>query len=336
MKIRVAGSTLLPWIAVVLQLLLIQSCSCKSLTWQVNSGKSGECVGIWNPFLNHLKNNGVEILSQPRKEMNHCLAEWGSHGTCCEPHQVVKYIGVYDKDKEKMFEALEKTLESSIDKMKKFYDHMSKSQGTSQTVLGEIRYAIDSFEKFAHHVRYKERKCYASIRTIVGAAVCSACSTRSKVFFQGRRALISEQDCRSTIDDCGEGWRYMQRIRNVAHKFVQKLKKLPAEASIFFTPDVDSESDSWSNNLNLEESLNRCTQPKSRYWCPFEVASTICENMINIFEPSYLSKFIHKKGRKLGGITIPLEDSSGTSEIQVQQGPSSGSTPIKTTSNQMP
>src|SRR3990167_4361628 len=238
MKIRVAGSTLLPWIAVVLQLLLIQSCSCKSLTWQVDSGKSAECVGIWNPFLNHLKNNGVEILSQPRKEKNHCLAEWGNHGTCCEPHQVVKYIDIYDK--------------------------MSKSQGTSPTVLGEIRYAIDSFEKFAHHVRYKERKCYASIRTIVGAAVCSACSTRSKVFFQGKRALISEQDCRNNIDDCGDGWRYMQRIRNVAHKFVQKLKKLPAEASIFFTPDVDSESDSWSNNLNLEESLNRCTQPKDR------------------------------------------------------------------------
>ena len=135
-------------------------------------------------------------------------------------------------------------------------------------------------------------------------------------------------------------------MQRVAHQFVEILKaKLPNWVANNFLPLVPTSQSDWTNNFNLEAKLAECEEPLKEQKCPFSAAKSICEHMISIFQPSYISKFALAKqlssvgSRKLCGYTAGTSttNSTTTNEVQVEQKSKSGSgSTISTCSNQMP
>ena len=196
MKSRCRLSVSLCWIGLLVGLFgSLQPMS--SLTWQIGSS---ECSLINNPVLQHLRLNGVGMLHQASKTNSHCKAEWGSHGTCCDPSQAVRFIDSFDRKTQRSFDSLKESFDATIDRMKSLLDsskHFEKLR--AKDLVHQTKQSIDDFRKLSGTAFNKEKSCFASIRKIVGATVCAACSTRSSSFFGNSKVHISEDDCRTTI-----------------------------------------------------------------------------------------------------------------------------------------
>lgn len=349
MKSRVGPRVSACWIGLLLTLSGTISCM-SSLTWQVSSS---HCLLSNNVVLQHLRQNGVGMLHHSSRTNSHCKAEWGTYGTCCDPEQALRFINEFDRKSQKSFQNLQASFDSTIERMKGLLESTKKYEKLkAKDFVQPTRDAIEEFNRLSKTAFNKEVNCFASIRKIIGATVCAACSTRSNQFFGNAKVHISEDDCRSTISYCGEGWRQIFKLQNVAHRFAELLKaKLPDWFANNFMPLVPTSQNAWTNNLNLEQKLSECQEPLNDKKCGFATAKSICEHMISIFQPSYISKFsltTITKGhgsRKLCGSTTQSGYTAGssstnsttTSEVHVEQKskPGSGST-INTGCNEMP
>ena len=162
--------------------------------------------------------------------------------------------------------------------------------------------------------------CFERMKAIKTSSFCSICSGRSAEFFLKGRALISMQDCKITIDKCGDVWaRSVELIDAVAiaerilkgfHQSVMPQKKFRQRPN----PDFDRMA-SWIGRNDMRQHIRNCR--KSGKVCTNTSAKFLCEAFISM---KTNQGFLEKAGKSVKSaaqalkapLQIPAIDSTDT------------------------
>ena len=136
--------------------------------------------------------------------------------------------------------------------------------------------------------------CINKLNQITRASTCNICSGRSQLFFNGKKILMKEGECRAIIGSCEEAWRSVVHILGLLHDYTNQVKgSFKGELSKEHFDSLKS----FENSHNLSKNFEKCPKLKD---CSTNIVGNICERLVSILTPSYadLVKKTLKETRK--------------------------------------
>ena len=204
-----------------------------------------------NPYLDHLRVS-IELYDTPFKMDSHCQGEWDVYGSCCNPDTLINH---QKKDAELITAALE-SVNINLMKFKESLEAVQlyimqeavMPQDKSNPLINEYQWKADrlsSGSKFNNYFRFmtdlskqefdgfltKNSACWREMIRARSASLCSTCSARSHLFFDGQRGIISEEYCSSILQKCGAPLKTLLNLAVGIHEFHPLLTQL-AEVGI--------------------------------------------------------------------------------------------------------
>jgi hypothetical protein len=287
---------------------------------------SGLCANK-NAYLQLLVSKGkIAALPDPIMHSNSCGAEWSKYGTCCDVNSAKSLV-----EKQNTALATEfKLIESEIISLsKKFNKLVDDSQNTKKLEL-KLRLRLEkkkvrsyyrsasTLDQIAKNFDSHHKTCQQRISAIRSNSICPICSGRSQVFFEGKNIRISENQCRSILADCepfwmdiiktidlGDqyedfydfmNWRFGDIITKIIRRFLEK--KLKAFALKAIPKMLLLETESYIDENHLIENLKKCKTGGIDFKsCPFDIAKSLCQQLVEIIPSSYLTSSPYKMSR---------------------------------------
>ena|SRR3990167_5126825 len=255
-----------------------------------------------NPFIGTLINAGVTVFSEPRSSSDKvCSHEWAQHLTCCSASNLVKFAKDQTLKDRQMYQNAKDELNFAARVLTKAVTDFS-SLGSSLLQcpsLADIAEDIKTFREaisrfFLNQDKHEvlEEQCYNKNEKIRNRVLCYTCSGRSESFFSGSRARISLDDCKGIIDECAYLWGRaitLVDVIDLADRIIKNLKP--------FFPDVLGKIDLsaarplkvWIDSSNLRHTMSLC-QNTSAATCDGTSAKSVCENLVNLNDKTFLEK----------------------------------------------
>lgn len=277
-----------------------------------------------NAYLQLLVSKGkIAALPDPIMQSNSCGAEWSKYGTCCDVNSAKSLV-----EKQNTALATEfKLIESEIISLnKKFNKLVDDSQNTKKLAL-KLRLRIEkkkvrsyyrsasSLDQIAKNFESHHKTCQQRISAIRSNSICPICSGRSQVFFEGKNIRISENQCKSILVDCepfwmdiiktidvGDqyedfydfmNWRFGDIITKIIRRFLEKNLKGFAVTAI--PKMLLLETESYIDENQLIENLKKCKTGDIDFKsCPFDIAKSLCQQLVEIIPSGYLTSSPYK------------------------------------------
>lgn len=256
-----------------------------------------------NPFIKVLKNQGVIIYAQPQTTTtNTCKYEWSTYKTCCDSNSLIQY-GNKDTD------SLRAAILSIQTELGKASTILQDALGTLEPVQTEISKLLEQtalkddiaeFQKFSSYyantkaqLTPQQDSCLQRMTQLRTRSLCSTCSGRSQIFFEGNFARMSEKDCRSTIDSCHNAWRTIINLADamsLAKSIAIRLKDYAGTAVFPFNLNAAEPIEIWLKNSDVREQLLVCTQPLTS--CPLASAEALCESLISVQKKTFIESAV--------------------------------------------
>ena len=130
-----------------------------------------------------------------------CAPVWRL-GTCCNENELRKEATTYESNVQKLLDSYRTNLEEMI---KKFSSKVKKDPSIFSNLWStnpQLKFindllvgGIDMYSNFA-------KVCWTYMNKVRNSAMCSVCAADSDNYFQGERALISQGDCSTMLDQC--------------------------------------------------------------------------------------------------------------------------------------
>lgn len=233
-----------------------------------------------NPFLKKLQYLGILIHHQPEPDQNYCKIEWGSSGTCCDPHSLVQYAAA---DAEKIKGQL-----NNVTIAFKYYVEFIKD---FKQVLLQIA-ALDDFnwrglvknsteadhlDKFIKKIKslylarpffyayehkiWEEKlesndKCWNKMSQLRNSALCSTCSGSSQAFFFNHLANIPMETCKLVMDDCLESFKFLNGLL-YRWKYSEKQYKLADQLGIDLSKFISFHTEQMVDASRIKQIANQ-------------------------------------------------------------------------------
>ena len=303
--------------ATAMFLLLVMLTGMSSAGPSRESYASSVCLSQ-NPVIQMLSESGVEMYDKPQDSHSRdtCKWEWQTHKTCCDADSLQKYAV---QDIEKLQKAISKVGENMLKLLiglKKNNQRISvayknagakkgKQQSSVQTSVPlsaeELSIQKDMAtlsEMITRNLGDKKLDtavrdvCFNRIKDIRTSSFCASCSGQSaRLFLQGR-ALISMQDCRITLQKCGEVWARSIEIMDavvMAERVVNYLKVVIPDEKLPKFSEKDSQTlQKFMGEDKILAHLKSCKS--NSLGCQEDSAVYLCETFISLEEKEYIEK----------------------------------------------
>ena len=159
----------------------------------LSTHQSSSCMAT-NPFMHHLSSSGilkVRIFDTPdtTATMNHCQAEWSTHGTCCDASDLVLASELdgklIDANANMIVKAVSMVKWILVDKLNEI---VAKRKQKMNPVTEK---QISDFFSSHTYTNFNEStsKCWDFMKKQKTSALCSICSGRSSMYFDDGKIL---------------------------------------------------------------------------------------------------------------------------------------------------
>lgn len=252
----------------------------------------GTCANK-NSMLEKLRGAGVTIYALPKPNSQYCSDEWKPNGTCCDPLSAGAAMKrKTDKNTQEVatmireIESLPGALQAFQLKAELMMPYSSRGQ-TRQ----KMQKVVDYINSNKRNIQNSQSGCMKRLNSVTRASTCNICSGQSQRFFNGKKILMRQEDCRDIIDDCEQAWRSVVHILDLLDTYTTEVKK--TYKGKLADEHFDS-LQSMDKKHKLSQNFDKC--PKMQQ-CDGETVSAICENLVSILTPSY-AEFAANKIKK--------------------------------------
>ena len=263
-----------------------------------------------------LRNENVEVFLSPQPSTSRiCAAEWRTHQTCCNATHIVNYakadvkqVGAAIKD---IKADLYTVLESVTQVEEKLYEAVKGSSDRNAVKdLDKITQHVANFKQTLESLKQQEKtdnqeqtRCFSRIKQIRTNSLCYTCSGRSSRFFLQGQAMMSIQDCQTTISKCSDTWKdaldlfdAMRLARRIQRYIKEELGQ--AELVEFDNEHLEKLRD-WIGGPETRRSFKKCfTNPAS---CAESSAKKICNKFISLRRDDLLQEIETVPSKSLSG-----------------------------------
>lgn len=179
-----------------------------------------------NPYIEARKKfqvNPLIMLSEPRMNTGKCGLEWQKHGTCCDHYNLPSHIS---SNEDKLIQA-SNVIVANFQKLAGFSNSVFQivkqlalsvktTDQTRNTIINNANLFLNNgsnlmaFESFAsigstsQTDLYKTEmtKCWTDMRALRISSICSTCSGRAQIYFNGEKGLLEEKYCLRSLQNC--------------------------------------------------------------------------------------------------------------------------------------
>ena len=311
-----------------------------------------ECLAK-NPIIRMLHDKKVKIFNSPKKTTataRTCSWEWDKHQTCCNATSLRAYavrdikkletaVNRVSTNMQKLFKGLHtrsKRIQTSfqrarlqesklLDRIQKDADgklaksltkalERSRKFKEAEVDLATFQKVVD--QKFSEHKfsASSRNDCFERSKAIRTSSLCASCSGDSARFFLQGRALISMDDCKTTITKCGDVWtKSVEMIDTVAvaQRIIRYLKSIYPDDVLPAFPkgDIDTMT-KWMGGTQIKEHLAVCSKDVAS--CPALSAKVLCEAFISVED----REFFKSAGKTLSKTADSLEEPAEAAKPQ--------------------
>lgn len=271
-----------------------------------------------NPYLDHLRVS-IELYDTPLKMDNHCEGEWDVYGSCCNPDTLINH---QKRDAELITAAL-KSVNINLMKFKESLEAvqlyiMQESVmplDQSDPLINEYQSKADhmaSSSKFNSYFSFvtslskeefdgflaQNTACWQEMIRARSASLCSTCSARSHLFFDGQRGLISEDYCSSILQKCAAPLKILLNLAVGIHEFHPLLTQL-AEVGIesnLISHLSDTSSDEYTKAIKSSHILEAIKSFSSTSTPSVGAKLVLCGSFLHLASKTfieYISNLFH-------------------------------------------
>jgi hypothetical protein len=302
-------------ILTILTVLIISTCIQTTVDTQT------KCIDA-NPYIKVLqKERGLVVLPHPTDfNKTTCKSEWKDHGVCCNETSAIAYATqdaeVIRSSVTSLVSSLKELAPLYIEFMKKapmikglvsqayrsFIEVVEKNQAPNLTrILSDIQ-QTDSFKQSFD-------RCWEKMIQIRSSSVCSTCSGRSAIFFEGEKGLVKSSDCIAILDQCTQSFQLTFDLFVDVKLLMAKLSEF---SSSLGKTSVSSSHQETVAKLNafvtqvteskIQSSVNLYIQAASRKDSP--EANTLCAKLVKLSEKT----FIEELASVAASISLEMKD----------------------------
>lgn len=276
-----------------------------------------------NPFRKYLESkHKVEILSVPDKTQKSCGDEWKTYGTCCKQKSLQKATSEDASAIKNAVDLFVTKYSSFATAFKSYYDNFRKilvsdekewilKQKLSQVkVIQENKKLLNNltFLKLVYDIHvlsdtkmlqtYKQEMetCWNFNIQLRAAAVCSACSSRGSIFFDGKKAKAHMEVCTQIIEKCYEAHLKTVFFLTYLYKmnlFEMALEKAELKVKVRDVLDdfrdefrdfmKDGEAESMSKFKDYKQKLLSGAVPKEKF----------CDKFVKLSDKPFITEFVN-------------------------------------------
>ena len=202
------------------------------------------CISL-NPFLPEIekKMRGTVLQSSPKfaESPKKCGYEWSKHKTCCSYDMLMRYVIQDRSDTEKYAKEIGdnlRSLKEEYNRFKSIMESASKIEGIMKNTnlkglvslikffnspeSADITFWLSNFGG-AELTEAKAKPCIEEIKSIRSGSVCSICSGRSSIWFDGPKAKFSQTYCKPFLNRCKDSISFLRNYGERVKILFQKL-----------------------------------------------------------------------------------------------------------------
>lgn len=203
-----------------------------------------------NPFSIELAKSHRDMFlpQQSAYEQGTCGGEWKTFGTCCKLGNLTDYA---IRDGQKIRRSIDiaitngksiaqiymklanlgkNVVQMTSGSSKKLIEYVHSSEGESMIML------MKNILEKPDFLKSQTEKCWNKMIKVRSSSLCFTCSGRSESFFDGEKALISQESCNSILNECSEHFNSIftffvsaERSLNLLINVVRDNRLLPLE-----------------------------------------------------------------------------------------------------------
>ena len=260
--------------------------------------QSSSCMAT-NPFMHHLSSSGilkVQIFDTPdtTSTMNHCQAEWSTHGTCCDASDLVLASELDGK----LIDANANMIVKAVSMVKWILvDKLNEIVAKKKLKMNPVtEKQISDFFSSHTYTNFNEStsKCWDFMKKQRSSALCSMCSGRSSIYFDDGKILVDRQVCRDTTDSCYAFFESLTMIKDklnavrsvfLRDKYVYVLKYLQ---DFIERLERGSPPPSLIQAFNTHREVSKKSKSSQNDQSLIDAEQVVCSTTLNILKTPYI------------------------------------------------
>lgn len=257
---------------------------------------AGSCLAQ-NPLIRMLSRYNVQVFEVPKSSNSKiCSSEWKQHLTCCDSQSLSDYAEEDIKQLNKAMKNVKRDVVKMRNYINKYEEEIEKAIKKSnmkekREFIEQLNKDLKSFKRELKSVLDKEKKsedekdeCFERIKEIRTNSLCYTCSGRSEQYFLKGLAKISSNDCRKTIDKCGDTWRKSIDLVDaivLAKRIRKQLKEVIPDDDLMDFDDGDIKKfRTWIGSEEIRKPIRECDGKPND--CSEPSAILLCETFISL------------------------------------------------------
>ena len=188
-----------------------------------------------NPFIEQLYRKGVVLSLQPKIIPSVCGQEFSSFGSHCGIESLKNYSlqdsGKITKRAFQVIKLIATNRALILSMMHSAKSLLNATKGRNEFLEKFSSIDVGQMTGFSNPILkkiliIKVRACLSKMIRIRSSSLCSICSGRFKMFFQKRKALISEETCEDILQTCASSFEHFLTYVEEIGRFATELSKL--------------------------------------------------------------------------------------------------------------